>query len=150
MSLCLNLHPSPDEGSGTLVYFQQTETHIGAPDWAPQGPNEEQKEGEHEKGNLHSHCNGYILPWRIRLNVIIFRLLLKLSNCFLPQLVEVPKRMEFFILLRTFCFMSLLSFFFLIYFSPRWKDLILVEMPEQMFDFIKLYFIWWFHITLTK
>ena len=29
----------------------QTETHIGAPDGVPQGPNEEQKEEEHEKGN---------------------------------------------------------------------------------------------------
>ena len=28
----------------------QTETHIGAPDGVPQGPNEEQEE-EHEKGN---------------------------------------------------------------------------------------------------
>ena len=29
----------------------QMETHIGAPDGVPQGPNEEQKEEEHEKGN---------------------------------------------------------------------------------------------------
>ena len=29
----------------------QTETNIGAPDWAPQGPKEEQKEEEHEKAN---------------------------------------------------------------------------------------------------
>ena len=27
----------------------QKETHIGAPDGVPQGPNEEQKEEEHEK-----------------------------------------------------------------------------------------------------
>ena len=29
----------------------QTETHIGALDLAPQGPNEEQKDEENEKGN---------------------------------------------------------------------------------------------------
>ena len=34
----------------------QTETHIGAPDGVPQGPNEEQKEEEHEKGN--KDCEG--------------------------------------------------------------------------------------------
>lgn len=102
------------------------------------------------KVSLCSHSNVHILPWRILLNVIIFRFLLKLSNCFLPQLEEVPRRMEFSIPLWTFFFMSLLSFFFLIYFSLRWKDLILVEMPKQMYDFIKLHFIRWFHITLPK
>ena len=36
----------------------QTETHIEAPDGVPQGPNEEQKEEEHEKGNQNREgCN---------------------------------------------------------------------------------------------
>ena len=36
------------------------ETHIGAPDGVPQGPNEEQKEEEHEKGN--QDCEGCYHP----------------------------------------------------------------------------------------
>ena len=38
----------------------KSETHIGAPDWAPRGPNEEQKEEEHEKRN--QYCEGCYHP----------------------------------------------------------------------------------------
>ena len=38
----------------------ETETHIGATGLSPQGPNEEQKEGEHEQGS--QDRKGYVHP----------------------------------------------------------------------------------------